>query len=181
MFNALVMSYTRLPMAMAEDGMLPRVAGPSQPPRRSLGQRAVLRGAWALALKLPFERLISIDLILYGASLLLEFVALAVLRIREPELERPFKAGNFAFACLLGVGPAVLIGYALYVSHDEKLDRLCLRVRRSLRRGAARTSALRGHCGRANAPPRSGGVGRAMNRGATLRARRFTRRVDFAD
>jgi amino acid transporter len=25
MFNALVMSYTRLPMAMAEDGMLPRV------------------------------------------------------------------------------------------------------------------------------------------------------------
>ena len=29
--------------------------------------------AWALALKLPFERLISIDLILYGSSLLLEF------------------------------------------------------------------------------------------------------------
>ena len=61
--------------------------------------------AWALALKLPFERLISIDLILYGSSLLLEFVALVVLRIREPKLERPFKAGNLAFACLLGVGP----------------------------------------------------------------------------
>ena len=77
--------------------------------------------AWALALKLPFERLISIDLILYGSSLLLEFVALVVLRIREPNLERPFKAGNLAFACLLGVGPAALIGYALYVSRDEKI------------------------------------------------------------
>jgi amino acid transporter len=76
---------------------------------------------WALALNLPFERLISIDLVLYGSSLLLEFVALVVLRIREPELERPFRAGNFGFACLLGVGPAALIGYALYVSRGEKL------------------------------------------------------------
>jgi amino acid transporter len=74
-----------------------------------------------LALKLPFERLISVDLILYGSSLLLEFVALIVLRIREPNLERPFKAGNFACACLLGVGPAVLIGYALWASRTEKI------------------------------------------------------------
>jgi len=77
--------------------------------------------AWGLALKLPFERLISIDLILYGTSLLLEFVALAVLRIREPRLERPFKAGNLSVACLLGTGPAALIGYALYASRDEKI------------------------------------------------------------
>jgi amino acid transporter len=121
MFNALVMSYTRLPMAMAEEGMLPRVVAR----RNSRGApwvSVLLCGlAWALALKLPFERLISIDLILYGSSLLLEFVALAVLRFREPNLERPFKAGNLAFACLLGVGPAVLIGYALYASHGEKL------------------------------------------------------------
>jgi amino acid transporter len=77
--------------------------------------------AWALALKLPFERLISIDLILYGTSLLLEFVALIVLRLREPGLARPFKAGNLAVACSLAVGPAVLIGYALYASRTEKL------------------------------------------------------------
>ena len=121
MFNALVMSYTRLPMAMAEDGMLPLVVAR----RNSRGVpwvSVLLCGlAWALALKLPFERLISIDLILYGSSLLLEFVALVVLRIREPRLERPFKAGNLAVACLLGVGPAALIGYALYASRDEKI------------------------------------------------------------
>jgi amino acid transporter len=77
--------------------------------------------AWALALNLPFERLISIDLILYGASLILEFAALVVLRRREPNLERPFKAGNFAVACALGVGPTALIGYALYASRDERV------------------------------------------------------------
>jgi amino acid transporter len=120
-FNALVMSYTRLPMTMAEDGMLPRVLARRN--RRGVPWVSVLLCglAWALALKLPFERLISIDLILYGSSLLLEFVALAALRIREPNLERPFKAGNFTIACLLGVAPAALIGYALYSARDEKL------------------------------------------------------------
>jgi amino acid transporter len=121
MFNALVMSYTRLPMVMAEDGLLPRVVAR----RNSRGVpwvSVLLCGlAWALALKLPFERLISIDLILYGSSLLLEFAALVVLRLREPHLARPFKAGSFGVACLLGVGPAALIGYALWASRDEKL------------------------------------------------------------
>ena len=121
MFNALVMSYTRLPMAMAEEGMLPRFVGWRT--RRGVPWVSVVFCgiAWALALKLPFERLISIDLILYGSSLLLEFVALAALRLREPKLERPFRAGSFPVACLLGVGPAGLIAYALYVSRSEKL------------------------------------------------------------
>jgi len=121
MFNALVMSYTRLPMAMAEDRMLPRSIARIN--SRGVPWVSVLFCglAWALALKLPFERLISIDLILYGASLLLEFVALIVLRVREPNLHRPFKAGNLAFACALGVGPAALIGYALYASRNEQV------------------------------------------------------------
>ncbi|HEV2323867.1 MAG TPA: APC family permease [Terracidiphilus sp.] len=119
MFNALLMSYTRLPMAMAQDGMLPRALARTN--RRGVPWVSVLAcgAAWALALNLPFERLISIDLVLYGTSLLLEFAALVVLRIREPELKRPFRAGNFAVACLLGVAPAGLIAYALYVSRGE--------------------------------------------------------------
>ena len=121
MFNALVMSYSRLPMAMAEDGMLPRAVAR----RNSRGTpwvSVLLCGlAWALALMLPFERLISIDLILYGSSLLLEFAALFVLRLREPDLVRPFKAGNLAVAGLLGTGPAALIGYALWASRAEKI------------------------------------------------------------
>ena len=121
MFNALMMSYTRLPMAMAEDGMLPHFIARRN--HRGVPWVSVLLCglAWALALKLPFERLISIDLILYGSSLLLEFVSLVVLRLREPELVRPFRAGNLAFASALGIGPAALIGYALYASRGEKL------------------------------------------------------------
>jgi amino acid transporter len=121
MFNALVMSYTRLPMAMAEDGMLPRVLARRN--ARGVPWVSVLLCGlgWALALGLTFERLITIDLILYGSSLLLEFVALVVLRIRQPQLVRPFRAGNLAFAISLGVGPAALIGYALYASRAEEV------------------------------------------------------------
>jgi amino acid transporter len=119
MFNALMLSYTRLPAAMANDGLLPRVLARHNSRGVPWVSVLVCGAGWALALNLPFERLISIDLILYGSSLLLEFAALAVLRVREPDLPRPFRAGNFLFVCLLGLGPAALIAYALYASRGE--------------------------------------------------------------
>jgi amino acid transporter len=121
MFNALVMSYTRLPMAMAEDDLLPRVVARRNTKDVPWVSVLFCGLAWALALNLQFERLISIDLILYGASLILEFVALVVLRRNEPNLERPFRAGNMAFAVALGVGPAALIVYALWACRDERV------------------------------------------------------------
>ncbi len=92
MFNALMLSYTRVPYALAQDGLLPKsLTRTNRPPRVPWVSVLVCAVAWALALHLSFERLISIDLVLYGASLLLEFVALVVLRLREPSLPRPFR------------------------------------------------------------------------------------------
>jgi amino acid transporter len=121
MFNALTMSYARLPMVLAEDGMLPEVVAARN--RYGVPWVAVLlcASAWALALQFSFERLISIDLILYGASLILEFVALVVLRLREPNLQRPFRAGSLATAIALGVTPTLLIVYAAVVSRNERM------------------------------------------------------------
>ena len=121
MFNALMMSYARLPMVLAEDGMLPRVVAKRN--RYGVPWVAVLLCAlaWGLALQLSFERLISLDLILYGASLVLEFLALVVLRFREPDLKRPFRAGSLATAIGLGVVPTGLIVYAAYVSRQERM------------------------------------------------------------
>lgn len=119
-FNALTLSYTRLPYAMACDGLLPGVF------RRKNGSGvpwvALLACAtgWALALGLTFERLITIDLLLWGMSLMLEFAALILLRLREPDLPRPFRIpGPLAIPVLLGVGPALLLVYALYTARDE--------------------------------------------------------------
>jgi amino acid transporter len=124
MFNALTMSYARLPMAVAADGLLLPLLGRTN--RRGVPWIAVLACAiaWALALPLSFERLISLDLILYGSSLILEFVALVVLRLREPQLERPFRAGNLAAACAIAAVPSALIVYAMFVSRHERMGHM---------------------------------------------------------
>lgn len=120
MFNPLMMSYTRVPFAMAEDGLMPHVL--TKRNARGVPWVSVLFCAaiWALALKFSFERLISIDLVLYGGSLMLEYVALVVLRRREPGLVRPFRVpGGTAGAITAGVGPALLIAYAIYSARAE--------------------------------------------------------------
>jgi amino acid transporter len=121
MFNALTMSYARLPMAVAGDGLALPLLGRTN--RRGVPWVAVLAcaAAWALALPLSFERLISLDLILYGSSLILEFVALVVLRVREPHLRRPFRAGGLAATCVIAAVPSAFIVYAMYVSRHERM------------------------------------------------------------
>src|SRR5271167_2458369 len=101
MFNALVMSYSRLPLAMAQDGMLPKVFGKLHPKSRAPWVAILaLAVGWGLALNLGFERLVTLDIMIYGASLALEFVALIVLRIREPELKRPFRVPGGMFGAI---------------------------------------------------------------------------------
>jgi amino acid transporter len=125
MFNALMLSYARVPYALAKDGLLPRFLARTRANGVPWASVLVCAVAWALALRLSFERLISIDLVLYGASLLLEFVALVVLRMREPALPRPFRVpGGTAAAIAAGVGPALLIGFALYAARDEQVGPL---------------------------------------------------------
>jgi len=121
MFNALVMSYSRLPLAMAQDGMLPRVFGKTHSKTRAPWVAiVVLATGWALCLGLGFERLVTLDIILYGASLVLEFVTLVVLRIREPELKREFRVpGGLPGTIVVGVFPMLLLGLAVLHGGSE--------------------------------------------------------------
>jgi amino acid transporter len=119
-FGALTLTLTRLPYVLALDGYLPKFLTPLN--RRGVPWVSVLACAiaWACALGLTFERLISIDLVLYGSALILEFLALIALRIREPELHRPFRVpGGTAGAVALGLGPAVLIVFACWAARSE--------------------------------------------------------------
>jgi amino acid transporter len=123
MFNALVMSYSRLPLAMARDGMLPKVfaktSARTQVPWVAI---VVCATCWALCLGLGFQRLITLDIMLYGASLMLEFVTLVALRIREPELKRGFRVpGGLPGAILVGVFPCLLMSLALIRGERESV------------------------------------------------------------
>ncbi len=121
-FTALTLTLTRLPFALAEDGLLPAIL--KRRTSRGVPWVSVLACAvaWALALGLSFERLISIDLVLYGGALVLEFIALAVLRVREPDLPRPFRVpGGLVASIALGVGPTALLLFAMWAARDEKI------------------------------------------------------------
>ncbi len=123
MFNALVMSYSRLPLAMAQDGMLPSIFGKLQ--RRSRAPWVAILACgigWALWLGLGFARLVTLDILLYGFSLMLEFAALAVLRFREPNLPRPFRVpGGLFGAIAVGIPPMLLLGFSIVRSKHEQV------------------------------------------------------------
>jgi amino acid transporter len=123
MFNALVMSYSRLPLAMAQDGMLPKAFARLHPKSRAPWVAILaLAVGWGLALNLGFERLVTLDIMIYGVSLALEFLALIVLRVREPNLRRPFRVpGGMFGAIAVGIAPTLLLGFAIVSSQHESV------------------------------------------------------------
>jgi amino acid transporter len=123
MFNALVMSYSRLPLAMARDGMLPKAFAKTGKRTNTPWLAIVVCAAcWAVCLGLGFRRLVTLDIMLYGASLMLEFVTLVVLRIKEPGLKRGFRVpGGLTGAILAGVFPLLLLLLAVAESDHEIL------------------------------------------------------------
>ncbi len=104
LFNALLLSYSRIPLVMAQDGFLPaRLAATDATgtPRNAVLVSAVAYSAFAL---LSFGGLLAADVLLYTAALALEFGALLQLRSREPELRGAFR---------VPVGLRALAGLAL--------------------------------------------------------------------
>ncbi len=123
MFNALVMSYSRLPLAMAQDGMLPGIFAKQQKKSRAPWVAIIaLAIGWGMCLGLGFARLVTLDILLYGASLVLEFIALAVLRFREPELARPFRVPGGPFGAIaIGIPPTLLLIFSVIRSEHERI------------------------------------------------------------
>jgi len=121
MFTAILMAWSRLLVALSQDGWLPATF--SRRSRRTGAPiSALLVGALfcAAVAGLGLRRLVEIDVLLYGAGLTLEFVALVVLRLREPDLPRPFRVpGGLAGAVALGLAPTLLLAAAAWQARDE--------------------------------------------------------------
>lgn len=127
MFNALILSYSRVPLAMAADGFLPKVMGKTSR-RTGVPWVSILVCAvgWACCLKLGFLKLLILDTFLYGLSLLLEFAALIALRLREPNLARPYKVPGGVIGCILislGPIPVVMVAFIRGLSGDDGVGR----------------------------------------------------------
>jgi amino acid transporter len=91
LFNALLLVYSRIPLVLAQDGLLPaalaRTDARGTPANAVLVSAAVYSG-FAL---LPFGGLLAGDVLLYTAALALEFASLIRLRRAEPGLRGAFR------------------------------------------------------------------------------------------
>ncbi len=104
LFNALLLSYSRIPFAMAVDGLLPRPL--AKVDRWSTPRNAVIASAvcYSIFALLSFVHLVVADVLLYSMALFLEFGALIALRRNEPGLRGSFR---------IPVGTAGVVGLAL--------------------------------------------------------------------
>ncbi len=124
MFNALVMSYSRLPLAMAQDGMLPKVFGKLHPKSRA-----------------PWVAIVGACLLRMGDCLLPRFCAPGharhpclrhqpvprVLGAGRPAfhgtaLKRPFRVPGGRFGVIaIGIPPMLLLGFSVFRSQHESI------------------------------------------------------------
>jgi amino acid transporter len=91
MFNSLLLAYSRIPLALAADGLLPTslaMVDANEVPRRAVIGAALCYSVCAL---LPFSGLVVADVFLYASALALEMAALVQLRRAEPQLRGAFR------------------------------------------------------------------------------------------
>ena len=111
MFVSQMLASSRIPAVLARDGYLTSWLGHTSvrmgTPVRSIVLCAALYTCLAW---FSFSELITVNAILYGLAVMLEFAALFGLRRKEPKLSRPFRIPGGAPVCaLLAIGPALLV------------------------------------------------------------------------
>jgi amino acid transporter len=110
LFNTQLLYISRLPIAMARDGFLPKALTITSK-----------EGISALFTSLSFSKLMVVDILFYSLGLGLEFLALIALRQKEPNLVRPFKIplGKLGLFFMSLPPMALAIAVAVYSTQGE--------------------------------------------------------------
>jgi amino acid transporter len=126
-FSAVLLSMSRIPKVMADDKLLPAKLNSLHPkfntPHISI---IVCASIVSIMVNLKFTDLIILDVMLYGAGLLLELISLVALRIKEPDTYRPFKIPlGVPALCAVILLPLTLLIIALsgaFIASDRSLN-----------------------------------------------------------
>lgn len=121
LFNSQLLYASRIPFAMARDGWLParlaRVEPQTGVPTTAL---VLLCAVAAVFAALPFGKLVIIDVLLYSAELSLEFAALVWLRVKRPEMVRPFRVpGGWLGLVFITLAPTGFVAVVLAASFTD--------------------------------------------------------------
>lgn len=120
LFNALLLSYSRIPFVLASDRLLPRSLGKIDnrgTPRNAIIISAIFYSIFAVV---SLGKLVIADVLLYSLALFLEFAALIQLRKSEPNLRGSFRIplGRAGVAVLAALPLIVLLGVIVISFRD---------------------------------------------------------------
>jgi amino acid transporter len=126
LFNSLMLSYSRLPMVLAEDGYFPKFMARTNSrgvPVMTLAVSSLFYSALAL---LSYQRLAVLYALVYTLSIVLEFLALWILRRTEPDLVRPFRVPGGRIGLIYAVVTplvvsAIVVGFTIRQGFAEPL------------------------------------------------------------
>ena len=120
-FNTYITSGSRGFFALAEDNLAPRALVKCSK-ERGVPYIAVLSlGAFSLFLCMfPFEVIVVVDVMLFMAAYVLIFISAGILRIKEPDLDRPFKIpfGTKGFIAMCA-SPICIAFLALFINGTD--------------------------------------------------------------
>jgi amino acid transporter len=116
LYAALLVSVSRVPYVLADDGWLPNWLTITH---RRFGTPWVAivfcSAIYSLFSLSAFGDLVVVDVFLYSIALMLEFVALIVLRRRLPNMSRPYRVpGGWFGIALITILPTAIILFAVY-------------------------------------------------------------------
>jgi amino acid transporter len=116
LFSSLLLTISRVPFVMSEDGYLPKGLLKLHPrygtPWIALIVSSLIYTVFILG---PFQALVVVDVTIYAGALLLEFAAFIVLRVKEPDMERPYRVrGGWFGVALVVLLPTAVIALAVY-------------------------------------------------------------------
>lgn len=127
--NGSIFTTPRITWAMARDGLFFRVFGRVNPQYHTPDVAIILQGAWASVLTLigSFQDLFTYVMfmawIFYGLSV----AAVVVLRIRRPDLRRPYRCPGYPYApALFLIATTVLIVNTIIADPKHSLFGICL-------------------------------------------------------
>ncbi len=126
LFASVLLAVSRVPQVMSDDGLLPAKIHELHP-RFKTPYISIIICAIVVSFMIlwSFQDLIVIDVTLYGAGLFLEFVALIKLRIKSPDLSRPFRIPlNTTWLCIMYLLPVTVFAIALSGAFAEETKTL---------------------------------------------------------
>ena len=129
LFAALLLSVSRIPFVVARDGWLPQFITKEHAkygtPWVAILICAVIYSVFTLG---PFEALVVVDVFIYSLGLMLEFIALIALRIKRPDMPRPFRVPwGWPGVVLITALPTAIILFAVWQTvQDEGIGAMYL-------------------------------------------------------